>query len=88
MGVNLIAAVPTGLSVPELGGPGAAMSGTSMSNPGVFGAFLLLTRGILVLLKDGLPAGPLGGAHAARHGPGALCDDADRREGGRGRRGG
>ncbi|MEK7232597.1 MAG: S8 family serine peptidase [Elusimicrobiota bacterium] len=58
VGVNLIAAVPTGLSVPELGGPGAAMSGTSMSNPGVFGAFLLLTRGILVLLKDGLPAGP------------------------------
>ncbi|MDO8757247.1 MAG: S8 family serine peptidase, partial [Elusimicrobiota bacterium] len=58
VGVNLIAAVPTGATVPELGGPGAAMSGTSMSNPGVFGAFLLLTRGILVLLKDGLPEGP------------------------------
>ncbi|MDX6768188.1 MAG: S8 family serine peptidase [Elusimicrobiota bacterium] len=57
VGVNLIAAVPTGSVVPELGGPGAAMSGTSMSNPGVFGAFLLLTRGILVLLKDGLPQG-------------------------------
>lgn len=57
VGVNLIAAVPSGASVPELGGPGAAMSGTSMSNPGVFGAFLLLTRGILVLLKDGLPSG-------------------------------
>ncbi len=57
VGVNLVAAVPTGASVPELGGPGAAMSGTSMSNPGVFGAFLLLTRGILVLLKDGLPTG-------------------------------
>lgn len=57
VGVNLIAAVPSGSSVPELGGPGAAMSGTSMSNPGVFGAFLLLTRGILVLLKDGLPEG-------------------------------
>lgn len=57
VGVNLIAAVPTGSTVDELGGPGAAMSGTSMSNPGVFGAFLLLTRGILVLLKDGLPAG-------------------------------
>lgn len=57
VGVNLIAAVPTGSTVGELGGPGAAMSGTSMSNPGVFGAFLLLTRGILVLLKDGLPAG-------------------------------
>lgn len=57
VGVNLIAAVPTGAAVPELGGPGSAMSGTSMSNPGVFGAFLLLTRGILVLLKDGLPAG-------------------------------
>ena len=57
VGVNLIAAVPTGSNVPELGGPGAAMSGTSMSNPGVFGAFLLLTRGILVLLKDGLPEG-------------------------------
>jgi len=58
VGVNLIAAVPTGATVAELGGPGAAMSGTSMSNPGVFGAFLLLTRGILVLLKDGLPEGP------------------------------
>lgn len=58
VGVNLIAAVPSGATVPELGGPGAAMSGTSMSNPGVFGAFLLLTRGILVLLKDGLPVGP------------------------------
>lgn len=57
VGVNLIAAVPSGATVPELGGPGAAMSGTSMSNPGVFGAFMLLTRGILVLLKDGLPAG-------------------------------
>lgn len=58
VGVNLIAAVPAGSEVPELGGPGAAMSGTSMSNPGVFGAFLLLTRGILVLLRDGLPEGP------------------------------
>jgi len=57
VGVNLIAAVPTGATVGELGGPGAAMSGTSMSNPGVFGAFLLITRGILVLLKDGLPEG-------------------------------
>lgn len=57
VGVNLVAAVPSGATVPELGGPGAAMSGTSMSNPGVFGGFLLLTRGILVLLKDGLPAG-------------------------------
>lgn len=58
VGVMLIAALPTGTNVPELGGPGGAMSGTSMSNPGVFGAFLLLTRGILVLLKDYLPAGP------------------------------
>ncbi len=58
VGVNLIAAVPTGATVPELGGPGAAMSGTSMSNPGVFGGFLLLTRAILVFLKDGLPEGP------------------------------
>lgn len=58
VGVNLIAAVPTGANVPELGGPGGSMSGTSMSNPGVFGAFLLLTRGILVLLKDYLPAVP------------------------------
>lgn len=57
VGVNLVAAVPTGATVPELGGPGAAMSGTSMSNPGVFGAFLLLTRAVLVLLKDGLPEG-------------------------------
>ncbi len=58
MGVNLVAPVPSGATVPELGGPGASMSGTSMSNPGVFGAFLLLTRGILVLLKDYLPAVP------------------------------
>ncbi|MCX5797747.1 MAG: S8 family serine peptidase [Elusimicrobia bacterium] len=58
VGVNLVAPVPSGATVPELGGPGASMSGTSMSNPGVFGAFLLLTRGILVLLKDSLPALP------------------------------
>lgn len=58
MGVNLVAPVPSGSNVPELGGPGASMSGTSMSNPGVFGSFLLLTRGILVLLKDYLPAMP------------------------------
>ncbi|MBI4347987.1 MAG: S8 family serine peptidase [Elusimicrobia bacterium] len=58
MGVNLVAPVPSGPTVPELGGPGASMSGTSMSNPGVFGTFLLLTRGILVLLKDYLPAVP------------------------------
>ncbi|MDD5629502.1 MAG: S8 family serine peptidase [Elusimicrobia bacterium] len=58
VGVNLVAPVPSGATVPELGGPGASMSGTSMSNPGVFGAFLLLTRGILVLLKDNLPALP------------------------------
>ncbi|MFH1726630.1 MAG: S8 family serine peptidase [Elusimicrobiota bacterium] len=55
VGVNLVAPVPSGKTVEELGGPGAAMSGTSMSNPGVFGSFLLLTRGILVLLKDTLP---------------------------------
>jgi hypothetical protein len=58
VGVNLVAPVPAGATVPELGGPGASMSGTSMSNPGVFGSFLLLTRGILVLLKDYLPAIP------------------------------
>jgi hypothetical protein len=58
VGVNLIAPVPVGPKVEELGGPGRAMSGTSMSNPGVFGAFLLLTRSILVLLKDYLPAVP------------------------------
>ncbi|OGR96415.1 MAG: hypothetical protein A2V88_17035 [Elusimicrobia bacterium RBG_16_66_12] len=57
VGVNLVAPVPKGSNVPELGGPGSSMSGTSMSNPGVFGGFLLLTRAILVLLKDGLPAG-------------------------------
>jgi hypothetical protein len=34
------------------------MSGTSMSNPGVFGGFMLLTRGILVLAKDLLPVMP------------------------------
>jgi hypothetical protein len=55
VGVNLVAPVPKGKVVEELGGPGASLSGTSMSNPGVFGAFLLLTRGILVLLKDDLP---------------------------------
>lgn len=58
MGVNLVAPVPKGPTVPELGGPGQSMSGTSMSNPGVFGAFLVLTRSILVLLKDYLPAVP------------------------------
>ena len=58
VGVNLVAPVPKGATVPELGGPGGSMSGTSMSNPGVFGAFLLLTRSILVLLKDRLPAVP------------------------------
>lgn len=57
VGVNLVAPVPTGRTVPELGGPGASMSGTSMSNPGVFGGFMLLTRSILVLLNDDLPAG-------------------------------
>ncbi|MEK7382568.1 MAG: S8 family serine peptidase [Elusimicrobiota bacterium] len=57
VGVNLVAPVPKGANVPELGGPGGTMSGTSMSNPGVFGGFLLLTRAILVLLRDGLPAG-------------------------------
>ncbi|MFA6030953.1 MAG: S8 family serine peptidase [Elusimicrobiota bacterium] len=56
VGVNLVAPVPSGATVPELGGPGQSMSGTSMSNPGVFGGFMLLTRGILVLLKDYLPA--------------------------------
>ncbi len=57
MGVNLIAAAPPGKGSnnAELGGPGQSMSGTSMSNPGVFGAFLLLTRGVLVLLADQLP---------------------------------
>jgi hypothetical protein len=58
VGVNLVAPVPSGTTVPELGGPGRSMSGTSMSNPGVFGAFLLLTRSILVLLQDKLPALP------------------------------
>ena len=58
VGVNLVAPVPKGSNVAELGGPGSSMSGTSMSNPGVFGAFLLLTRSILVLLKDKLPALP------------------------------
>ncbi|MBI5211226.1 MAG: S8 family serine peptidase [Elusimicrobia bacterium] len=58
VGVNLVAPVPSGSVVPELGGPGAAMSGTSMSNPGVFGGFMLLTRAVLVLLKDALPALP------------------------------
>ncbi len=57
MGVNLIAAAPPGKGShnEELGGQGMSMSGTSMSNPGVFGAFMLLTRGILVLLADQLP---------------------------------
>lgn len=55
VGVNLVAPVPRGSTVPELGGPGGKMSGTSMSNPGAFGAFLLLTRAILVLLKSDLP---------------------------------
>jgi hypothetical protein len=57
VGVNLIAAAPPGQGSEnaELGGPGMSMSGTSMSNPGVFGAFMLLTRGILVLLADQLP---------------------------------
>ena len=58
MGVNLKAPVPSGNNVPELGGPGASMSGTSMSNPVSFGGFLLLTRAVLVLLKDYLPAMP------------------------------
>ena len=58
VGVNLVAPVPKGSNVAELGGPGSSMSGTSMSNPGVFGAFLLLTRSILVLLKDKLPVVP------------------------------
>ncbi|MBI5625461.1 MAG: S8 family serine peptidase [Elusimicrobia bacterium] len=58
VGVDLIAAVPKGSHNAELGGPGAAMSGTSMSNPGVFGGFMLLTRGILVLAKDLLPVLP------------------------------
>ncbi|MBI4679293.1 MAG: S8 family serine peptidase [Elusimicrobia bacterium] len=58
VGVNLVAPVPKGSVVAELGGPGASMSGTSMSNPGVFGGFLLLTRAVLVLLKDTLPALP------------------------------
>jgi hypothetical protein len=60
MGVRLVAPVPSGPVVDELGGPGEPMSGTSMSNPGVFGAFLLLTRGILVLHRDLLPALPSG----------------------------
>lgn len=60
VGVNLVAPVPSGKTVEELGGPGASMSGTSMSNPGVFGSFLLLTRSILVLLKDTLPTGLAG----------------------------
>ncbi|MFA5139228.1 MAG: S8 family serine peptidase [Elusimicrobiota bacterium] len=58
VGVNLVAPVPKGSNVAELGGPGASMSGTSMSNPGVFGGFMLLTRGILVLLADVLPKLP------------------------------
>ncbi|MBI5238938.1 MAG: S8 family serine peptidase [Elusimicrobia bacterium] len=58
VGVNLVAPIPKGSNVPELGGPGGSMSGTSMSNPGAFGAFLLLTRSILVLLKDKLPVVP------------------------------
>ncbi|MBI4425041.1 MAG: S8 family serine peptidase [Elusimicrobia bacterium] len=58
VGVNLRAPVPKGTHDPELGGPASAMSGTSMSTPGAFGAHLLLTRGILVLLKDYLPALP------------------------------
>ena len=40
---------------PELGGLGRPLSGTSMAAPGTFGAFMLLTRGILVLLADYLP---------------------------------
>ncbi|MBI4676720.1 MAG: S8 family serine peptidase [Elusimicrobia bacterium] len=40
---------------PELGGLVRPLSGTSMAAPGTFGGFLLLTRGILVLLKDYLP---------------------------------
>ena len=58
VGVNLVAPVPRGSVVAELGGPGKSMSGTSMSNPGVFGGFLLLTRAVLVLLKDDLPVLP------------------------------
>jgi hypothetical protein len=62
VGVNLVSTVPDGKTVPELGGPGASMSGTSMSNPGAFGAFLLLTRAVLVLLRDQLPKDLTGGA--------------------------
>ncbi|HAM35444.1 MAG TPA: hypothetical protein DEB40_05140 [Elusimicrobia bacterium] len=58
VGVNLVAPVPNGPMVPELGGPGQAMSGTSMSNPGVFGGFMLLSRAVLVLLADYLPQLP------------------------------
>lgn len=59
VGVKVVAPVPTrGVEVPELGGMGRRLNGTSMSTPGAFGAFLLLTRGILVLLKDYLPKLP------------------------------
>ncbi|MFA5138726.1 MAG: S8 family serine peptidase [Elusimicrobiota bacterium] len=52
----LAATIPEkGDFVPELGGPGIIHSGTSMSTPGAFGAFLLLTRACLVLLRDYLP---------------------------------
>ncbi|MDD5656541.1 MAG: S8 family serine peptidase [Elusimicrobia bacterium] len=44
--------------LPELGGQGIIHSGTSMSTPAGFGAFLLLTRACLVLLSDYLPELP------------------------------
>ncbi|MDD5656229.1 MAG: S8 family serine peptidase [Elusimicrobia bacterium] len=58
LGHKLVAAAPKGAGsyVEELGGPGQEMSGTSMSQPGNMGSLLLLTRAILVLLKDYLPA--------------------------------
>ncbi|MBI4056246.1 MAG: hypothetical protein HY399_01710, partial [Elusimicrobia bacterium] len=62
VGVNVIAPVPAGSAgardIPELKGPGAPMSGTSMSRPVDLGCKSLLTRAILLLLKDYLPTLP------------------------------
>jgi len=59
VGVKLVAPVPShGTFVPELGGMGRRLNGTSMATPGAFGGFLLLTRAILTLLPDYLPALP------------------------------
>lgn len=55
IGVNVVAPVPKGQDVPELGGPGRALSGTSMSRPQDQGAKMQLARAIMVLLGDYLP---------------------------------